>query len=56
MWDVRSNVIPIVVGSCGSVSARLEGFLAMLDVSVSLETIQQSATLGTAHILRKSLK
>ena len=55
MWHKRAKVVPIVIGTLGMVSERLIPFLALLDIAISAETIQKSAVLGTAHILRKVL-
>jgi hypothetical protein len=56
LWDVRTTVVPIVIGALGTITDRLTSYLAMLGVTLSFETIQKSALLGTARILRKVLE
>ena len=56
LWGVQATVIPIIIGALGTISDRFTSFLAMVGVSLSFETIQRSALLGSAHILRKVLE
>jgi hypothetical protein len=56
LWDVRCTVVPVIVGALGTIPKRLSSFLALLDINLSVETIQKSALLGTARILRKVLE
>ena len=55
LWKVKTKVIPIVIGALGTISMRHIAYLAEVGVSMSFETIQKTAILGTAHILRKAL-
>ena len=56
LWEVRPQVIPIVIGALGTISHRLTSYLALVGADLSFETIQKSAILGTAFILRKALQ
>ena len=56
LWGVQTTVIPIIIRALGTITDRLTSFLAMVGVSLSFETIQKSALLGSAHILRKVLE
>ena len=56
LWGVKCRVVPIVVGALGTIPTRLSAHLEMLDINTSIETIQKSAILGTARILRKVLE
>ena len=56
LWEVRPKVIPIIVGALGTISNRLISYLAEVGADMSFETIQKSALLGTAQILRKTLQ
>ena len=56
LWCVQTTVIPIIIGALGTITNRLTFFLAMVGVSLSFETIQKTALLGLAHILRKVLE
>ena len=55
LWGVQTTVIPIIIGALSTIKDRLMSFLVMVGVSLSFETIQKSALLGSAHILRKVL-
>ena len=52
LWRVKCKVEPVVVGALGTIPTRLTARLKMLDINLSIETIQKSAILGTARILR----
>ena len=56
LWRVKCRVVPVVVGALGTIATRLSAHLKMLDINLSIETIQKSAILGTARILRKVLE
>ena len=56
LWDVKTTVIPIVIGALGTITERLVPYLARRGVELSFETIQKSALLGSARILRKVLE
>ena len=56
LWGMSTTVVPIIIGALGTITDRLTPFLSMLGVTLSFETIQKSALLGTAHILRKVLE
>ena len=56
MWEVKTNVIPIVLGVLGTVPLRLKGNLKAIGVDTSISLIQKSALLGSARILRKVLE
>ena len=55
MWNVKATCIPIVVGALGSVPKKLTYFLDQLKIKYDIGTIQKTAILGSAHILRKVL-
>ena len=56
LWSVQTTVIPIIIRALGTITDHLRSFLAMVGVSLSFETIQKSALLGSAHVLRKVLE
>ena len=57
MWNMRTvQVVPIVVGSLGSVTKNLDKWLAKLNVKISIPLLQKTTLLGTARILRKVLE
>ena len=55
LWRVKCKVIPVVIGALGTIPLRLSAYLGLLDIDLSIETVQQSVILGTARILRKVL-
>ena len=56
MWEVKTKVVPVVLGALGTVPLRLKGNLKGLGVDTSITLIQKSALLGSARILRKVLE
>ena len=57
MWNMRTEqVVPIVVGSLGSVTKSLDKWLGKLDVKIGISLLQKTTLLGKARILRKVLE
>ena len=56
LWEVKTKVVPIVVGALGTVPLRLKANLKGIGVDTSITLIQKSALLGSARILRKVLE
>ena len=56
LWGVKTRIIPIVVGALGTISTHLMSFQAIIGTDLSFETIQKTAILGSAYILRKALQ
>ena len=56
IWGVRTKVIPMVVGTLGSMPLRLKENLRTRGIDTSIELIQRSVLLGSARILRKVLE
>ena len=55
MYKVSTKIIPLVIGSLGVVTKNLERNLKYLEIPDVLGSMQISAVLGTAIILRKVL-
>ena len=53
IWKSRTKVVPVVVGTLGSVSKKLAGHLEQIGIKNRTRTMQKSALLRSAHILRK---
>ena len=51
----KVTIIRIVIGALGSISKSAKTWFGKLDVRDFLESVQLSAILGTAHLLRKVL-
>ena len=52
LWNMRFSVIPTVFGAFGTDSKSLEKGLKELEISRRIETIQTSALLRSARILK----
>ena len=56
LWNMKVTIIPIVIGAFGTVTKGLLKALEDLEVGGRVETIQTTALLGTARILRRVLE
>ena len=56
LWNMKVTIIPIVIGAFGTVTKGLLKGLDNLEVVVQVETIQTTALLRTARILRRVLE
>ena len=55
LWNMQVTIIPIVIGAFGTVTKGLLKGLEDLEVGGRVETIQTTALLRTARILRRVL-
>ena len=55
MWNVKANVIPVIIGATGTISKSLRQYLSNIPGKHEIKELQKTAILGTAHILRKVL-
>jgi hypothetical protein len=53
MWNVRAKVIPVITEATETISKSLRQFLSNIPGKHEIKEIQKTATLGTAHILKK---
>ena len=56
LWNMKLTIIPIVIGTFGTVTKGLLKGLEDLEVGGRVETIQTTALLKTARILRRVLE
>ena len=56
LWNMKVTIIPIVIGAFGTVTKGLLKGLEDLEVGDRVETIQTTALLKTARILRRVLE
>ena len=56
LWDKKVTIVPIVIGTFGTVTKVLLKGLEDLEVGGRMETIQMTALLRTARILRRVLE
>ena len=55
MWNVKTKVIPVIIGATGTISKSLRKYVSNIPGKHEVKELQKTATLGTAHILRKVL-
>jgi len=56
MWNVKARVIPVIIGATGTISISFRKYVSDIPGNCDVKELQKTATLGTAHILRKMLK
>jgi len=55
MWNVKTEAIPVIIGTTGTISKSFRKYVSNLPGNHEVKELQKTATLGTAHILRKML-
>jgi hypothetical protein len=55
MWNVKTRVIPIIIGATGTISKSFRKHLSAIPGNHEVKELQKTAILDTAHILRKVL-
>ena len=55
LWNMKVTIIPIVIGACGTVTKGLLKGLEDLEDGGRVETVQTTALLRTARILKRVL-
>jgi len=55
MWNVKTKVIPVIIGSTGTLSKPFRKYVCNIPGNHEVKELQKTAILGTAHILRKVL-
>jgi hypothetical protein len=56
LWEVKTKVIPVVVGALGTVTDRLSAWLGEIPGKINEVDLQKSALLGTTKLLRRILR
>ena len=56
MWKIKADVVPVVEGALGAVTPKLGEWLQQIPGTTSEASVQKSAVLGTAKILRRTLR
>jgi hypothetical protein len=56
MWDLKCTVIPVIIGATGIVTRSLRKRLEAVPGKHWIDSVQKTAVLGTAHIIRKVLQ
>jgi len=55
MWNVKTNVIPVIIGATGTISKSFRKYVSNIPGNHEVKELQKTAILSTAHILRKVL-
>ena len=56
LWNVKVEIIPVVIGALGTIPKLLESRIKDIGISIKTAQIQKPVLLGTARILRKVLE
>jgi hypothetical protein len=55
MWNVKAKVIPVTIGATWTISKSLRKHVSIIPGNHDVRELQETAILGTAHVLRKVL-
>jgi hypothetical protein len=55
MWNVKTNVIPVITGATGTISKSFRKYLSNVPGIQEVKELHKTAILCTAHTLRKVL-
>jgi hypothetical protein len=55
MWNVKTKVIPVIIGATGTISMSFRKYVSNIPGYNEVKELQKTAILGTAHILWKVL-
>jgi hypothetical protein len=55
MWNVKTRVIPAITEVTGTILKSFRKYVSTIPGNHEVRELQQTAILGTAHILRKVL-
>ena len=56
LWNMKVTIVPIVIGALGTITKGLSKGLEDLEIGGRVDTIQMTALLRTARILRRVLE
>ena len=55
MWNVKTKVIPVILGATGTISKSFRKYVSNIPGKHEVKELQKIAILGTEHILWKVL-
>ena len=55
MWNVKTKVIPVIIGATGTTSKLFRKYVSDMPGKHEVKELQKTAILGIEHILRKVL-
>ena len=50
MWNVKTKVIPIIIGATGTISKSFRKYMSNIPGNHEVKKLQKTAMLGTEHI------
>jgi len=56
MWNRKCTIVPVIIGATGIVTRSLKKNLETIPGKHSIDSLQETAILGTSHIIRKVLQ
>jgi len=56
MWNLKCTIVPVIIGATGIVTRSLRKNLEAVPGKLSINSLQKTAILGTAHIILKVLQ
>ena len=56
LWNVKTEIIPVVVGALGSMPKDLKHWLEVLEIKPRMNDLQKSVILHSARILQKIIE
>jgi len=56
MWNLKCTTVPVIIGATGIVTRSLKKNLETVAGKHSIDSLQKTAILGTAHTIRKVLQ
>jgi hypothetical protein len=56
MWNLKCTIIPVIIGATGIVTKSLRKNLEAIPGKHLIDSLKQTAVLGTSHIIRKVLQ
>jgi hypothetical protein len=55
MWNVKTKVMPVIIGATGTISKSFRKYLSSIPGKHDIKELQKTTILGTVHILRRAL-
>ena len=55
MWNVKTDLIPVIIGATGTISKSSRKYLSKIPGKHKIKEVQKTAIFDTAHTLRKVL-
>ena len=56
MWKVKTRMIPVIIEATGTISKSFRKYISNIPGNHEVKELQNTAILGTAHVLRKVLR